>query len=488
MLESPGPPSQGAGITSRTFFRWGGHALGLGRRVLLPLLLGLAGLGLAACSSVPTKNDPRLPAELSRTLGVAPSEFLWVAAVHWSRHDGWWQPNLAGDMWRGTLGMLFGEETSTAVLTRDALVIARSGSFSVSYRVQQRIGLDEIERVTLLDRGIVVLKRRNAGERRDYLRVLRSDPWLADQFLDRPSPGLAQDLAQQLRARVRPAASRWRPDTPAQDAARVVALLTPRAVPRVTVAPPPGSADKGAVAGTGAVAKELLGAGEGIGTLSPPAGLSFGLAALVAQAAGSLAGAVRGTVQELSDAQARAARARLEAVRRAGLPATETGTFAQRVLLESLATRIAPVEAGASDDRSSILLVAVDEAETGAPDPASARAALAEDGFAAVWQLQVTSIEFHVVSAGTSEPVDDPRVQMRVGVRLQKTRAGAAPGPADEADQRVLEDAGEALALSAWTSDGGDRLRAEFGAACDRLAARLVDGALTNSRWLPRLR
>ncbi len=484
MLESPSPPSQGAAITSRTIFRWGGHALGLGRRVLLPLLLGLAGLGLAACSSVPIKGDPRLPAELSRTLGVSQSEFLWVAAVHWSRHEGWWQPNLAGDMWRGTFGMLFGEETSTAVLTRDALVIARSGSFSVSYHVQERIALDEIERVTLLDRGIVVLKRRAGGELRDYLRVLRTDPWLSDQFLDQPSPGLAQALAQQLAARVRPAASRWRPETPAP----VVALLTPRAVPRVSVPPPPGSADKGAVAGTGEVTKELLGAGEGLGTLSPPAGLSFGLAALVTQAAGSLAGAVRGTVQELSDAQARAARARLEAVRRAGLPATDTGTFAHRMLLESLATRIDPIEAAGAADGSSVLMVAVDEAETGTPDTASARAALAEDGFAAVWQLQVTTIEFRVVSAGTSEPVDDPEVQMRVGVRLQKFRAGAAPGPADEADARALEDAGEALALSAWTSGGGDRLHAEFRAACDRLAAHLADGALVSSRWLPRSR
>ena len=162
---------------------------------------------------------------------------------------------------------------------------------TVSYRVLQRIALDDIERVTLLDDGIVILKRRGSGELRDYLRVLSNDPWLADQLLFWPSAELADSLTRQLKTGRGPAPSRWRPDSLPSDSGRTVALLTPRAAPIVTFAPPPGSADRGAVAGTGEMAKALLGAGEGLGTLSPQVGLPLGIAGIVVQAAGSLAGA-----------------------------------------------------------------------------------------------------------------------------------------------------------------------------------------------------
>jgi hypothetical protein len=138
------------------------------------------------CTSLPKKGDPRLQAELSRTLGVPQAEFRWVAAVDWSRHEGWWRPSVGVDLFRGTVGLFLGDATSTGVLTDDALVIARSGDFSVSYRVLQRIALDDIERVTLLDDGIVVLKR-HASEVRDYVRVLSTDPWLAITLAAKPS-------------------------------------------------------------------------------------------------------------------------------------------------------------------------------------------------------------------------------------------------------------------------------------------------------------
>jgi hypothetical protein len=247
-------------------------------------------LSLVGCSGVPFKGDPRLKAELSRTLGVPQSKFQWVAAVDWSRHERWWQPNLGADLFRGTFGVLLFDATSTGVLIDDALVIARSGSMvTVSYRVLQRIALDDIERVTLLDDGIVILKRRGSGELRDYLRVLSNDPWLADQLLFWPSAELADSLTRQLKTGLGPAPSRWRSDSLPSDSGRTVALLTPRAAPIVTFAPPPGSADKGAVAGTGEMAKALLGAGEGLGTLSPQVGLPLGIAGIVVQAAGSLA-------------------------------------------------------------------------------------------------------------------------------------------------------------------------------------------------------
>lgn len=391
-------------------------------------------------------------------------------------------------MFRGTVGMLLGDTTSTGVLTDDALVIARSGAFSVSYRVLQRVALEDIERVTLLDDGIVVLKRRSRGELRDYLRVLRTDPWLSDQLVNQPSPALARALAEQLRARVRPAPSRWRPEAPARDGAPVAALLTPRAAPTVSFPPPPGSADKGALAGTGTAAKELLGAGEGVGVVSPPAAAAFGIAAIVTQAAGSLAGAVRGAVQEMSTPQARAARARLEAVQRAGLPAAETTVIAHRLLLEALAARIVPADAAHAAGDGSVRLVGVDETETATPDIASAHAALAEDGFDAVWQLQVTTIEFRVVSTGAEGPVADPQVQMRVAVRLQKTHAGELPGKADAAELTELEDVGRAAPLTDWAADGGQRVGTEFRAACERLAARLADGTMAHSSWLARPR
>jgi hypothetical protein len=460
----------------------------MGRRVVLAAILSLVAFEFSGCASVPRKGDPRLQAELSRTLGVPQAEFRWVAAVDWSRHEGWWQPSIGVDLFRGTVGLFLGEATSTGVLTDDALVIARSGSFSVTYSVLQRIALNDIERVTLLDDGIVVLKRHASGEVRDYVRVLSTDPWLADQFLDSPSLELAQELTRQLQARVRPTPSRWRPESQAHDSGRTVALLTPRAAPVVSFPPPPGSADKGAVAGTSEVAKELFGWGMALGTLSPSAGLPFGIAAIVTQAAGSLAGAAQGTLHEMSEPEARAARARLEAVQRAGLPSAESSVVAHRMLLEALAARIAPSEAVGAVDDGSMLLVPIDEAETGTPDIASARAALAEDGFAFVWQLQVTTIEFRVVTAGGEGPIADPQVLMRIGARLQKTRAGAAPDNAMGANVTELEDVGGAVALKEWALDGGKRLHTEFRAACERLAARLVDGEMAHSNWLIRPR
>jgi hypothetical protein len=216
--------------------------------------------------------------------------------------------------------------------------------------------------------------------------------------------------------------------------------------------------------------------------------LPFGIAAIVTQATGSLAGAVHGTLHEMSEPEARAARARLEAVQRAGLPSAEASVAAHRMLLEALAARILPAEAVGAADDASVLLVPVDEAETGTPDIASARAALAEDGFAFVWQLQVTTIELRVVTAGGEGPIADPQVQMRIGARLQKTRAGAAPDKAIDASVTELEDVGGALALKEWAVDGGKRLRTEFRAACERLAARLVDGEMAQSNWLVRPR
>lgn len=475
-------------MTDRPVHLRGALALAMGTRAVLAAVLSLVSFGLLGCTSLPTKGDPRLQAELSRTLGVPQSEFRWVAAVDWSRHEGWWRPNFGVDLFRGTVGLFLGDATSTGVLTDNALVIARSGDFSVSYRVLQRIELDDIERVTLLDDGIVVLKRRASGEVRDYVRVLSTDPWLADQLLDSPSPGLAQALTRQLQARVRPAPSRWRPELTTHQGGRTVALLTPRAAPVVSFPPPPGAADKGAVAGTGEVAKELLGAGEGLGTLSPAAGLPFGIAAIVTQAAGSLAGAVHGTLREMSEPEASAARARLEAVQRAGLPSAEASVVAHRMLLDALAARIVPAEASGASDDGRVLLVPVDEAETGTLDIASAHAALAEDGFASVWQLQITTIEFRVVTAGGDGPISNPQVLMRVGVRLQKSRAGVAPNKANAASVTELEDVGGALALNEWAVDAGKRLRIEFTAACERLAARLVDSEMAQSSWLVRPR
>lgn len=462
----------------------GANSFSAARRAVLAAMLSPLGFGFLGCASVPKKGDPRLQAELSRTLGVPQAEFRWVAAVDWSRHEGWWRPSLGVDLLRGTVGVFLGDATSTGVLVDDALVIARSGAFSVSYRVLQRIALGDIERVTLLDDHIVVLKRRASGEVRDYVRVLSTDPWLADQLLNSPSPELAEALTRQLQARVRPVPSRWRPELPADEGERTVALLTPRSAPVVSFTPPPGSADKGAVAGTGTVTKELLGAGEGLGALSPPVGLAFGVAALVTQAAGSLAGAVRGTLREMSEPEARAARARLEAVQHAGLPSAEASVVAHRLLLEALAARVVPSGVAGAADGNSVLLVPVDEAETGTPDIASARATLAEDGFASVWQLEVTTIEFRVVTAGGEGSIADPQVLMRIGARLQKMRAGEAANKATGASVTELDDVGGALALTEWAADDGKRLHTEFRAACERLAARLVDGQMAHSNWV----
>jgi hypothetical protein len=447
-----------------------------GRSVLAALFLAV--FALVGCSSIPRHNDERLPAELSRTLGAPRSDFRWVAAVDWSQHDGWWWPGMGEDFLHGMLSL-----SRTGVLTDDALIIARSGDFTVSYRVVQRIALDEIERVTLLENATVVLKRRGSGELRDYVRVMRSDPWLNDLF-GGPSPELAQTLFGLLRARVPLAQSRWRPELPAQDLGRTVALLTPKAAPLVSFPPPPGSADKGAVQGTGTVAKELLQAGTGLGTLSPPAGLPFGIAALIVQGAGSFAGAVQGTVRENSEPEARAARARLDALQQASLPSAETSAVANRILLEALSSRIGAVEAANLPDDHRSLLVAVQEAETGRLDLASARAALAEDGFASIWQLQVTNIDLRVTTAGAEGSVANPQVALRIRARLHKARAGAGPDGAHDANTTELEETGEALPLSVWSLDEGKRLHEEFGAACERLATRLVEGAMADSAWL----
>ena len=371
----------------------------------------------------------------------------------------------------------------TGVLTDDELIIARSGDFTVSYRVVERIALAEIERVTLLDPAVVVLKRRGSGEIRDYVRVMGSDPWLNDT-MGGPSPDLAQTLVSLLRARVPPAGARWRPELSAQDLGRTVALLTPRAAPVVSFPPPPGSADKGAVEGTGTAAKELLQAGTGLGTRSPAAGLPFGIAALIVEGAGTFAGAVQGTVRENSEPEARAARARLDAVQHASVPSAETSVLANRILLEALSSRIAALDAAALPDDRRSLLVAVQEVAIGTPDIASARAALAEDGFAFVWQLQITNIELRVMTAGADGPVADPQVALRVRTRLHKARASARPDAARDASTTELEETGEALPLSVWSLDAGKRLHDEFRAACERLASRLVDGAMADSAWL----
>lgn len=413
-------------------------------RGILAALLSLAASALVACTSLPTHNDARLPVELSRTLGVPQAEFRWVASVDWSPHEGWWWPSLGEDFLHGMLSV-----SRTGVLTDDALIIARSGDFTVSYRVVQRIALDDIERVTLLGQGVVVLKRRGSSDLRDYVRVLSGDPWLNDTFRF-SSPELAQTLVRQLQARIPPAPSRWRPESPGIDVGRTVALLTPRAAPVVSYPPPPGTADKGAVRSTGKVAKELLGAGTGLGTLSPAAGLPFGVAAIIVQAAGSLAGSVQGTMRENSEPEARAARARSKALQNTNLPSAEASVVANRILLEALASQIAAIETAGQPNEHSMLLVPVDEVETGTPDIASARAALTEDGFAFVWQLQVTKIELRVVTVGPEGPVTDPEVAMRVGIRLHKTRVGAAPDGAHREEAIELEDTGEALDLSEW--------------------------------------
>jgi len=441
-------------------------------------------MGFAGCSSLPVKGDPRLKAELSRTLGVPQGEFQWVAAVDWSRHEGWWQPSFGADFFRGTIGLFLGDATSTGVLLEDALVIARSSDFSVSYRVLQRIALEDIERVTLLDDGIVVLKRSGSGEVRDYVRVLSVDPWLADQLLFGPSVELAESLTRQLKARVRPPPSRWRPEPLPGDKERTVALLTPRAVPVVTFPPPPGSADKGPVAGTGATAKGLLQAGEGLGTLSPQLGLPLGVAGMVVQAVGSLAGAAQGSLSELSEPDARAASARLEALQKAGLPTAELSTLANGMLLEAIASRVARADApGAADDVDA--LVPIEEAKTGAPDNFAARAALGEDGFDRVWQLEVTAIELRVVTPVGDGPVADPQVAMRIVARLQRSRSGAAFGKGRDIASTEIDDVGAALALHDWAANGGERLRTEFRAACERLATRFAEDEMAHSIWLP---
>ena len=465
---------------SHQFFR---HLVTPRRRTLLGAGAALALLGLHGCSSRPLYDDPRLPAELSRTLGVSRDAWRWFAAVDWSRHEGWWQQSVGVDALRATFGMFVGDLSSTGLLTDDALVIARAANFSIGYRVLQRIPLSEIERATLLEDGMVVLKRRGAGEVRDYVRVLEGDPWVADQVARSPDLERAKALVRELQARITPTPARWRPpDVTGRD---VVALMTPRAIPALRLPPPPGSADKGPVSGTGSVAKGLLGAGQGLGTISPAAGLPFGLAAVVVGAAGSLVGAVQGAVREATEPEARAAKARLDAVQRSGLPQAIGGVLAHRMLLNAVAARLPPHSASASHSRG-VLLVPVDEAETGARDATAARAALAEDGFTAVRQLEVMAIELRVVSATAGESTADPQMLMRVAARLTEYQAGVPPvetgKPAIE-----IEDVGAALPLSSWAQDGAALVRVEFAAACERLAATLADGALSGSRWLGRL-
>ncbi len=441
---------------------------------------GAAALGLAGCASLPEGNDPRMHAELSRVLGVPESAYRWIAAVDWSVRESGWQPSFGVDLFRGTFGMLLGDSTSTGVLTDDALVIARAGHFSISFRVLQRIPVADIDRVTLLGGGIVAIRRRGSGELRDYVRVLVGDPWLADELIDRPSYVSSESLVRTLRARIHPSPARWCP--PVATGSQVVALLVPRAPPAVTVPPPPGLADKGPVSGTGGAAKALLQAGEGLGTLSPPTGLPLGLAALVVGAVGSAAGALHGALRDTTDPRARAAKARLDTVQASGMPRTAGAVLAHRLLIDALAERLAalppPSPGGA-------LLVPVDEAEIGAASLAAARAALAEDGFAEAWQLRVAAIDLNIVSAFT-EPTADPLVRMHVEARLQKSRFGEPHSRADDERETQVHDAGDSLPLSTWMQDDGARLRSEFTAACTRLAAQLADGPLAGSRWLGR--
>lgn len=77
---------------------------------------------------------------------------------------------------------------------------------------------------------------------------------------------------------------------------------------------------------------------------------------------------------------------------------------------------------------------------------------------------------------------------MRIGVRLQKMRAGEAANKATGASVTEPEDVGGTLALKEWAADDGKRLHAEFRAACERLAARLVDGQMAHSNWVFRRR
>jgi len=151
------------------------------------------------------------------------------------------------------------------------------------------------------------------------------------------------------------------------------------------------------------------------------------------------------------------------------------------MLLEAIASTIARIDATAAADDVEAL-VPIDEAGMGAPDNFSARAALAEDGFDAVWQLEVTTIELRVATPIGDTAEADPQVAMRIGARLQKSRA--APAVAKGRDSTQLDDVGEPLALHEWAANGGERMRTEFRAACERLAARFVEADMAHGRWL----
>jgi hypothetical protein len=284
--------------------------------------------------------------ELARVVGVPLEAIRRVTPVDWSVHDGWYRPGIGYEvsglsrMWLSimTLGLAPGTTTSTVALTDDALVIAKPSIFDARYSLQERIALADVEAVTLFEDGWVVLRRRLRGERRDYLRVLGGDPWLAGTPETRSEPYRADLLAREIRARIAARPARWRP--PANGAEKLVALLTPLAPPVASVLPPPGSASKEPLQGSEQIAKAPSDAAQGLGMLSAPAGLALGLAAVVTYAAGAAGGAVHGSLEERSDPTARAARDRAEAVQRALLPPAGPAPAANGMLRDALAARI----------------------------------------------------------------------------------------------------------------------------------------------------
>ena len=460
--------------------------------------------GCAEMSKAPDDSSQLTPA-LYKAIGVAPDQVRMLRAVLWWRRSGNHPPGSGRMALSGFLGDLGGGLYRIAVVTDEAIFIARPRRTAARFELLAKIPFDALDDAALVDGDSMLTLRHRppsgtpaAAAQHDFICFFRFNPLLVnrlDNTAGPASPELAQEVAKLVFARLPPPLSiRVPAGLSRAERTRVIAVVAPSWRPKIQLPEPSmlrERAGQGAAPGSG-----LAQIGAGLGEIGGLAALPVVGAGLVVGAVGGAAGAAVGSAEDLVSDRGRAMRKLQDAVEQSGLPRVVAEVAVNAALRKAFLAAYQAVTLAEAPEHGGWLLLGVDDLAAANEDNDAAYLPLVDEGVLRFLELRLLEVEFaadaDAATKGTPQQLPfrmTLRATARASSRLKASLGGGATGSSadvlddwkrlfrgrgfDRVSARLSETSG-AYTLDEWTAHDAALARTEFDAVCAKLGAKFA--------------